>query len=115
MDIEKLLIRLSVSSGETVRLNSDPSNINILSSSLVRYTFTLSEPLLVWPQDAVNASEMAYNSRGLLSYLSNFGSFNRFCKSTVLEMPPPILDNKNTKHNIIECFVTQQGPNYAPT
>ena len=44
----------------------------------------------------------------MFAKVSNGISFDRFCKSNVEQMPNPINGNY-----IIECFVTQQGPNYA--
>ena len=62
----------------------------------------------LWPKLAVEAATNAFQNRGVLSKLSNSISFDRFCKPIVDQMPDPIDDNY-----IIECFVTQQGPNYA--
>ena len=62
----------------------------------------------LWPKAAVDASSNAYNNRGMFAKVSNGISFDRFCKSNVEQMPNPINGNY-----IIECFVTQQGPNYA--
>jgi hypothetical protein len=62
----------------------------------------------LWPKAAVDASMHGYNNRGIFAKLSNTASLDRFCKSNVEQMPDPVNGNY-----IIECFVTQQGPNYA--
>ena len=61
-----------------------------------------------WPTPAIKQSKQMYANRSYSDAAASMVSIQRFCQSNEGSQAPPAFG-----HRIIECFVTQQGPNYA--
>ena len=64
--------------------------------------------VFMWPKEAYAAAKRNFDQRGWVDRTSSAASFGRFCRSNAESNSIKVKD-----HRIIECFVTQQGPNYA--